>query len=299
MWRKQAGFCRKTDHKNDHDALCAWEINMDLHTHSRISYDGKQTMEELVTAAEACGMKYVAITEHCDMDLTRHGYTYHKLPDYDAYFAELAAVRAAHPNVDVLAGVELGFSPESNGDYAGFLSGKKLDVVLNSVHIVDGEDVYDKSYYESRSREKAYLDYLSAVRQSLDVPYDYDVVGHIGYIARRSLFEPRAYEYCEYADVLDDVLSTIVSREKCLEVNTLTPPGYDFLPLKSVLERYRALGGELLSIGSDAHVPSRVGEHFPLALDLLKSLGFPAVYVYKNRKPVAIGLYSTTCPKQK
>lgn len=263
---------------------------MDVHTHSFFSYDGKQSMESLVEAAKARGMKYVAVTEHLDLDLTALGYTYHKLPDLDGYFCELKRLRETNPAMRLLSGIELGYAPESDSAYAEYLSGYSFDVIINSVHMVDGEDIYEKSYYEKRNRQEAYLTYLKTVRKSLDVPYRYDVVGHIGYIARRSPYENPVYSYDEFPEAIDDVLEAVIAKKKCLEINSLTPSGADFSPDLSVYKRYRELGGSLVSFGSDAHVSARVGEKLDQTKAALKELGFRSVYVFEKHTPVAVTL---------
>ena len=68
-------------------------------------------------------------------------------------------------------------------------------------------------------------------------------------------------------------------REKGITVNAADPG------IVSTL-RYRELGGELLTVGSDAHTPGQVGGFFPQAAEILKSCGFRYYTVYHQRKPV-------------
>jgi hypothetical protein len=51
------------------------------------------------------------------------------------------------------------------------------------------------------------------------------------------------------------------------------------------LKRYRELGGELLTVGSDGHRPQEVGGYFEQIAEILKSCGFRYYTVYKERKP--------------
>lgn len=68
------------------------------------------------------------------------------------------------------------------------------------------------------------------------------------------------------------------------EVNTST---YKITPLDTViLKRYKELGGEIVTIGSDAHYSQNVGQLFSEYLAVIKSCGFPYVAHFVERKPV-------------
>ena len=53
-----------------------------------------------------------------------------------------------------------------------------------------------------------------------------------------------------------------------------------------MLKLYRECGGEILTIGSDAHRVGQVGAGFADAAALLKHLGFKHYATYQKRKPV-------------
>ena len=55
-----------------------------------------------------------------------------------------------------------------------------------------------------------------------------------------------------------------------------------WLPL---LTRYRELGGEILTLGSDAHRPQFIGAGFQEAAQMLQHLGYRYVCTYRQRKP--------------
>jgi histidinol-phosphatase (PHP family) len=62
----------------------------------------------------------------------------------------------------------------------------------------------------------------------------------------------------------------------------------ELLPNETLLRRYKELGGELITVGSDAHIPSDVGKDVDTACELLKEIGFRYITVYKNREPIQI-----------
>ena len=61
-------------------------------------------------------------------------------------------------------------------------------------------------------------------------------------------------------------------------------------PEESVLKRYRELGGERITIGSDAHQPEHIAYDFAKAEAILKELGFQSYCIFHGRKPNIIPL---------
>jgi histidinol-phosphatase (PHP family) len=59
----------------------------------------------------------------------------------------------------------------------------------------------------------------------------------------------------------------------------------DFLPGKAFLCRFKELGGEIVTLGSDAHDPTRVGQYAAEALEILKDV-FGYVCTFSERQPI-------------
>ena len=95
------------------------------------------------------------------------------------------------------------------------------------------------------------------------------------------------YTFRKYGDVLEEILRTLIEKGKGLECNTnglrvgLGAPN----PSLEILKRYREMGGEILTIGSDSHFPEYLGYGFDRVGDMLKSCGFQYYTVFVNRKP--------------
>ena len=260
----------------------------DLHTHSAFSPDGVSPLEEMAARAHEQGLKYFGVSEHFDFDYAACGIWIDggpmPLTDEEGYFSAARALQKeyAAKGMRLLAGGEYGFCPDKGccERYLALTERQKPDFIINSVHTVDGADCYFPEYFEGKSREQAYGDYLERVRESLDAPYPYDIVAHIGYVGRKAPYPDRMLRYDDFPALFDDILKTIIQKGKILEVNSSTRGiGAPFLPDTGVLARYFELGGRRLSFGSDAHDISRIAEGRETAIAALKALGFAALTI--------------------
>ena len=258
----------------------------DYHLHSSLSFDSTQSMEELVKAAEIAGLQEICITEH--MDLDPNGLTHDMELDFDRYEKSYADLLASHPRLVVRKGMELGVTPHQVGQCAKIAATHPMDFIICSLHFIDGYDPYYMDIYDKYSVSEVYWLYLRDLADCLCQYKDYDVVGHIGYPSKYFRGKhPSAFRYEDFPDQLDQILKTIISDGKGIEINT---SGFDklgdFIPSRSILARYRELGGRIVTVGSDAHAPEKVGHHIQKALQLLKEMGFDSVYTFAQRIPI-------------
>ena len=236
----------------------------------------------MVAAAKAKGLRYFGISEHFDVDETsRRLYGATTSP---AYFAAARELQAAQNGASFtfLVGAEFGYTaePAARAYLSELAQTYRPDFIVNSVHIVDDVDAWFPAYFAGKSKAYAYSRYFEAVRDSLDAPYPYDVVGHIGYVSRNAPYPDRKLRYEDFSAFYDDILRTVVAKDKILEVNTSSRgAGSDFLPDCDVLERYFALGGRKVSFASDAHDTSRILEKREIVVAALKKIGFTHITV--------------------
>lgn len=263
---------------------------IDMHTHTRHSFDSQADPETMAAAAYAQGCRALAFTNHYDRDIVGLPAFDQTTPlDLDATFGDLTALQARwEGRMSVSVGLECGWASDRERDYADAIAQYPCDFVLNSVHLVDGVDCYQPEFFQNRTKKQAYTAYLSAIDRSLDAQFPFDAIAHIGYAMRKAPYGDNSMPYSDYGDLLDDILRKIAERGKALEVNSNAKnTGMDFLPSAEILKRYRAMGGELLTFGSDAHLPARVCEKYELVAQTLKSLGFRYVFSYRARKSTA------------
>ena len=112
--------------------------------------------------------------------------------------------------------------------------------------------------------------------------------GRIGRLAFRQMFGAEGYSYRKYADEIDEILKHLISYGKGLEMNMAGMKyGLGFPnPHPDVIRRYRELGGEIVTIGADAHRPEHVAFDYEQAGEILTGCGFSYYAEFKGRKPV-------------
>lgn len=265
-------------------------VRVDSHTHTNHSHDGHLSIAEMVRLAKAQNLSYLCTTDHCDYDLVYGGC---RAPfrwgdtDVESYWQDWKIAKEALDN-DENNTLTLGFGIEAayaDGDlvaekYKELISKYPFDTVINSVHCAGGKDMYFKSAFLFKSKKKAYGMYLDTIRRSLDVPYRYDVVAHIGYLTHGAPYRDNALRYVDFADKIDDILKRIIELDKSLEVNF----HHEMNPKRDIIERYFELGGRKISYGSDAH-RGDICKEFDNVCKMLKEIGFEYLVTYVKHEP--------------
>ena len=259
---------------------------IDYHVHSDISADCGVKMADMARAARSAGVRELCFTEHIDLYLPGE---LNFSVDFGRYRSEFDAVKAAFPDINIRMGIEAGLEMGTMDQMPALLSG--LDYVVGSQHVVYGQDPYYQKVWEGHSQRAIYEEYLAESLRCAQACDFYDVLGHLGYIAKFCPYEDKLMRYGDFPDAVDAVLKTLVEKGKGLEVNTnglyMTP---DTMPEMPVVRRYRELGGEIIAVGSDAHYEPVVGHAVSETLNMLKSIGFKYVCAFDARKPRFIAI---------
>lgn len=263
----------------------------DCHMHTAFSGDCDYEARHMIAAAKAYGLNGVAITDHLDLDFPEGECDFNL--DVGAYYPAVCQLSDVYSteSFEIFKGIEMGMQESCVDRNKAIISKYDFDYVIGSVHVVDGMDPYEDIFWENRDETAAVKRYYEKVLANIRLMDDFDALGHMDYIFRYARKLSRDDTYTGYEDVVDEILRTLIKKDKALELNTgalakdLTNPN----PGSIVLKRYRELGGKLLTIGADAHNPVNIGIGFDLVEEWLKESGFNSYFVYKNRKPVEVG----------
>ncbi len=264
----------------------------DVHVHTFFSSDSEVAVEEQIERAIHMGMEYICITDHQDYDYPEwKNYTYQvgENADIGAYYDYMSVVRDRYVGrINMLIGMEFGLQPHLGPVYDEVYEKYPFDMCIGSTHVYEGRDTEDQTLYSGRSKEESVRAYFVEEMKNLSVTHGYDTVGHLDYVLRDIPGKNKDFSYKRYADILDELLLLLINRYKAIELNTkpLVVGMRDSSPGREVFKRYRELGGELVTLGSDAHFPERIGACFDIATDILKDAGFKYYCVYKKHEPL-------------
>lgn len=254
---------------------------IDSHTHTYFSFDGKMEIKDLARQASALGYTYLAVTEHLDCDyLYCDGMQHVKQLDLAAYKKgfKAAAAAVASPDLYFAFGIECGYCTEAAGHYSDLFSKTEFDVIINSVHSFDRKDIYIAAM-SVRDKQGFYLRYLEKVLESIKADYPYHIVGHFGYITRYADFSFGDLNNPAADALTEEILKEIILRDKTLEINAKGSSG-SFLPARTVLEKYYALGGRDITFSSDAHHLAGLGAGYESVVKQLADIGFDRFTIY-------------------
>lgn len=270
----------------------------DYHLHSVCSFDAraKATMPEMAAAALARGMTEVCFTDHSDFDIPETmqlGPDNFTLPKKQGHqFIE--AMEKAPEGIEIRLGLELG---EGNHDPKRALrvyAMPEYDFILGSLHnLLDMEDFYYLKYPSDEFCVELYERYLEELIELAAIPC-FDCMAHIGYLLRYMHKQGRSVQLTmeRNGDRIDELLRTLIENGRGIELNCadLVPGGREnplltVFPSIPILRRYKELGGEIVTVGSDAHGAHAAGLGVREGYEILRENGFRFVAAYRKHKP--------------
>ncbi len=260
---------------------------IDHHTHTNYSPDASKeaSMEAHIKKAKALGLKGVMFTDHVDLDTPVD--LFQSIPEYYAYTKKVKQLN--EKDFFVGLGIEIGYQAHLKKPLNHLINAHDFDFVICSMHIGDGLDFHDGDFFKEKTDQEAIKRYFELVKESVQNFDDYDVYGHIDYITRY-LTGVKDYDFEAFEPIIDEILKTIIQKQKGIEINT-SGLRYNLgftHPKKALLKRYKALGGRIITLGSDAHHPRDLTADFNYAKTLLKAVGFNEITQFKQRNPYQI-----------
>lgn len=268
---------------------------VNCHAHDDASSDGTGALAEHAEAARRAGLRHFCTTNHVEV-LEEDGSWTVSLEEaarrFRAERAEGRRLRRRLPELDVRVGAEFEYRPGWTDVLDALAREVDLDMVIGSVHVVDGLNVSGgpepDRYFASRSRAEAYRGYFETVGEMVAWG-GFDVVGHFDLVARYGHDHHGPYEPGAFEDVIRPVLAEMARKGLGIEVNTsgvAQAPGEPY-PRTEILAWAREEGVPFLTLGADSHVPRHVARGLAEGARAARTAGWDEVTVLAGRRPAA------------
>ena len=263
----------------------------DFHMHTNFSSDSNATMESMVKAGIEKGLKEVCFTDHVEFE---------PAPPYDEEFFdpviyqfEIERLRNIYGDkIKIKMGAEIGYQHQIVNRINQFINMDGFDFILCSLHSINKLDFHTKAFFEGKSSEEAFKSYFEAYYECSKSNIAFSVLSHFDFLKRYTHYDGDKL-FKDNFDVIKATFKKLIEKGRGIEVNTSGFTRYRLghpLPSVDLFKLYKELGGEIITIGSDAHSPDHVAEHFGTTYELLKSVGFKYVTCFEKMKPNFIKL---------
>ena len=254
----------------------------DQHVHSYYSFDCKQPIEEYLIKATALGLSYFVLTDHCDFNFLDK--------ENDLFFdvkkqnEELNDLQIKFPSIKILRGIEIGYKPNQLNRIKDLINNNKFDVINLSLHESDEIDYFMKSEFNRLGIDETLTIYFKRQVEMAKDYDDYDVLCHLDYGFKTAYLIDNNLKIEKYAGYISKIMKEVIKKGKTLELNLKVQ---EVLPIEHtiyILNLYKSLGGEDLTMSSDAHEVSRFCKGFDYYTEVIKKAGFDHLTYFVNRE---------------
>lgn len=282
-------------------------IQSDNHVHTDFSTDSTVPMESQLLQAKALGLSSLCFTDHMDYHFPSKRHTIEFVFSVEEYFSTIQKLRDKYPDFPLRVGVELGLKRDVLPQCLSLTNAFPFDFVIGSTHLVEDTDPYYQEYWDSHGEMGGIARYYEATLENVQMDFDFDVYGHLDYVIRycpaikAAREEGRICEdfykryYLKNRDTIAEIFRLLIAGGRGIELNTgglkygLGHPN----PHEDILCLYRDLGGEYITVGSDAHKEEHLAFDFSRVPGILAGCGFSHYTEYHGRKPVQLPLASS------
>lgn len=278
---------------------------IDCHTHTQFSVDSEADIGAMLDRARELELAAYAVTDHCECNCwySEEHYNGSVLSDdfgygksFEASVSAVTALKKQYADrLNLICGVEMGQALHDLEVAERIVGDDRLDFVIGSVHQIKNEKDFAFIDYKNYSMDGIY-DLLE--RYFMEI-YElckwgkFDILGHLTYTLRyiKGGFGIDA-DISRFDEIIAESFRELIRKDKGIEINTsgLRQSYGDTFPSLKYVKLFRGLGGELLSVGSDAHTVEDLGKGIADGAKIAAEAGFTRLCYFKKRKPDFIGL---------
>lgn len=279
---------------------------IDCHTHTQFSVDSEADLGMCAERADRLGLAAYAVTDHCECNSWYPAEHYSDGDDMhdsyrykDCFLDSVAAVTALkekyNGKFNLICGVEMG-QPQAAPEAAAFINAdERVDFIIGSLHQIRGEKDFYYIDYMDLGADKIYdlLERYFTELNEMCRTNCFDVLGHLTYCLRymkqRHGIEP---DISRFDDIIANSFRTLAQNGKGIEINTsgLRQGFGETFPNLRYTKLFREMGGEIISVGSDAHTAEDIGKNVRDGIEIAKAAGFTRIAYFKKRQPQFIAI---------
>ena len=273
---------------------------IDCHTHTQFSVDSEADINEMLEKACAMGLAAYAVTDHAECNRWYSAENYADDPTYpyynfgDDFENSVSAVTKLKEKYDgrlnLICGTEMGQATHNFEIAEKIISDSRLDFVIGSMHQLPRTEDFAFLDYGAMSEDEIYA---LAERYFLEIHKlcrwgKFDVLGHLTYNLRYIKGNAGIdLDIIRFDEIIAESFRQLAEKGRGIEINT---SGYrqkygDSFPSLKYVKLFRDLGGEIISVGSDAHTVEDLGKNVKDGAETALAAGFKHLCYFKERKP--------------
>lgn len=272
---------------------------IDCHTHSANSFDAQSPAEDMLKTALRKNLAAYAITDHCEInrwfgqehygiDSPKEFDTYRFCDDFESSMGDNMLLKEKYEGkLNFINGIELGQAPMDFALAEKVASDSRLDFVIGSIHQIEGFDDFAFINYDKNDIH-ALLDLYFEDMLRLCKWNGFDILAHITYPLRYICGEwHKNVDMSRHEEQIRECFRVLIENGKGIEINTsgLRQPYGKALPDLYWVKLFREMGGEVLSLGSDAHCTEDLAKNISDGAEIALEAGFKRLCFFKERKP--------------
>lgn len=261
-------------------------MKIDYHTHTNFSPDSKADPSSMIDRAIELGLETICITDHYEGRGT--GTNLRSTIDNEVYVNTLLRLKADYADkINVKIGAELSLNLEHRSLFQTLVNEYPMDFIIGSNHNMPGGWPWNGKKDKGMSDKKWYETGLIETHTLIKEIKEFDVLGHLDYIVRYGNFQTKEYIVSDYTDIIGEIFKVLIEDGKGIEINASGfKYGLGFAhPHIEVLKMYKELGGEIITIGSDAHAPEHLAYNYRGVQAQLENAGFRYYTEFNKRNP--------------
>ena len=259
----------------------------DYHMHSSFSHDSNTPMDFMIKRSVELFLKEICFTEHVDYGVIVDGKEIDINIDYNDYFSKLSYFKNLYEDsITIKKGIEMGLQQHILDKCVKDINNNEFDFVIASIHSINKYELIKGEFYKNKTQTEAYRQYYETLYDIIKKFKSYSILGHLDIIKRYGDLDNIVDDKI-FSDIIDEILKIVIYEGKGIEVNTscFRYKLPDLTPSKYILKRYKDLGGEIITTGSDSHNPSQIACKFKMIYQNLKDMGYKYICTFDKMKP--------------